>query len=90
MRIFAPEIDASSRAMRRSICIGPNRKIRQIFNQRTQILMPFASAYVMVLYHCILKHRIRLKVGFILGRRLAMPAIHGTNNASSMLFPFVL
>lgn len=44
-----------------SICIGPPFKVRQILIQRTTILMPFASAYVMVLYHCILEHRIRFK-----------------------------
>ena len=69
-----------------SICIGPNRKFRQKFNQRTMILMPFASAYVLVMCHYISEHRIRFKVGFILERRLAMPTIHGTNNSSSMLF----
>ena len=50
------------------------------------ILMPFASAYVLVMCHYISEHRIRFKVGFILERRLAMPTIHGTNNSSSMLF----
>ena len=72
--------------MRRSICIGPTFKVRQNFNQRTTILMPFASAYVLVLCHCILEHRIRFNVGFILEGCLAIPKSRRTNNASSMLF----
>ena len=59
MRIFAAEIDASCRAMRKSICIGPLTKIRQIFKQGQMILVPFAFGYVLVLYLCISKHRIR-------------------------------
>jgi len=48
--------------------------------------MPFASAYVLAFCHCILEHRIRFKVGFILERCLAIPISCRTNNASSMLF----
>lgn len=52
--------------------------------------MSFASAYVLAFCLCIKEHRIRFKVGFILGRRLAMPKWCRTNNASSMLFCFCL
>ena len=48
--------------------------------------MPFAFAYVLVSYHCISGHRIRFNVSFTCGRRLAMPKVRRTNNASSMLF----
>ena len=76
----------SCRAMRKSICISPTFKVRQNFNQRTAILMPLASAYVLALCHCILEHGIRFKVGFILERCLAIPKSRRTNNSSSMLF----
>jgi hypothetical protein len=53
------------------------------------ILMPFASAHVLVCNHYILKYRIRFNVGFILERSLAIPNMRRTNNASSMLFCIV-
>lgn len=83
-----PKIDASMSCDAESICIGPYLKIRQILYTRTMILMPFALIYVMVVCHYISKHRIRFKVGFTCGRRLAMPKVRRTNNSSSMLFLF--
>ena len=73
-----------------SICIGPYLKIRQILDTRTMILMPFALIYVLVVCHYISEHRIRFKVSFTCGRRLAMPKVRRTNNSSSMLFLFLL
>ena len=66
-------------------CIGPNRKVRQDFNQRTKVLMPVASAYVLAMCHCISEQRIRLKVDYLLERCLAIPKSRRTDNASSML-----
>lgn len=69
-----------------SICIGPLIKVRQILTQGQTIPMPFTFAYVLVMSLYILGHRIRFKVSFTCGRRLAMPNECKTNNASSMLF----
>ena len=75
---------------KKSICIGPLIKVRQILTQGQTILMPFVSAYVLALCHYISEHRIRFKVGFTCGRRLAMPNECRTNNASSMLFRCII
>lgn len=74
MRIFAPENrrELSCDAKKAFVWVPPF-KVRQNFNQRTTILMSFASGYVLAYCHCISEHRIRFKVGFILERCLAIP-----------------
>lgn len=61
MRIFAPDFPARVIAgkFEGSICIGLPFEVRQISKPRTSILMPFASAYVLVLNLYISEHRIR-------------------------------
>ena len=74
--IFAPpNRRETSRAMYKSICIGPLIEIRQILNTRTIVLMSFAFAFMSGPNRPTHtgRHRIRFKVSFTCGRRLAMP-----------------